>query len=384
MVLYRRYPSDNATTEESNAAPTCGGCDPQPSLMGADEVGTLTSLKLHRRVMVHSGISEHHGRIVTVTGCWWNSPASSMQSVARSRFSAAWSGAMLIFPQRSKSCFESELTLGTSSLMATIYLAMVSISRPSGNALQPGGVCISRAANDQIRDKLSMAFADLGEQAVKNISRAVGVFGLTARISRRFRNQPFPLSAENTPTPAIRYGTGNILVQNPGRRAACQRPNRPRSPLVKTGHWMTHIEFDLESPIWRNGTYQELSLAIIPSSDTTLEEKRLSDREVPDITFEKFVGTTSKPLSMPQALIDSPSSAFANNVVSIAYPADIRNAFRIWFFSEVLPSAGGSVWYRGGEGSRRSDAHPHAHRMGHKNPGVQTNVHIQFIPGAAN
>ncbi|WP_369721262.1 adenylate/guanylate cyclase domain-containing protein [Bradyrhizobium sp. LLZ17] len=46
---------------------------------------------------------------------------------------------------------------------------------------EPGGVCISRAANDQIRDKLSMAFADLGEQAVKNISRAVGVSGLTAK-----------------------------------------------------------------------------------------------------------------------------------------------------------------------------------------------------------
>lgn len=35
---------------------------------------------------------------------------------------------------------------------------------------EPGGVCISRAANDQIRDKLSIAFADLGEQAVKIVS----------------------------------------------------------------------------------------------------------------------------------------------------------------------------------------------------------------------
>ena len=45
---------------------------------------------------------------------------------------------------------------------------------------EPGGLCISRAANDQIRDKLSLAFADLGEQTVKNIARAVGVFGLGA------------------------------------------------------------------------------------------------------------------------------------------------------------------------------------------------------------
>ena len=52
---------------------------------------------------------------------------------------------------------------------------------------EPGGVCISRTANDQIRDKLSLAFADLGEQAVKNISRAVGVFGLTAMISPHFQ-----------------------------------------------------------------------------------------------------------------------------------------------------------------------------------------------------
>jgi class 3 adenylate cyclase len=30
-------------------------------LMGADEVGTLASLKAHRRELVDSGISEHHG-----------------------------------------------------------------------------------------------------------------------------------------------------------------------------------------------------------------------------------------------------------------------------------------------------------------------------------
>ena len=35
-------------------------------------------------------------------------------------------------------------------------------------------------ANDQIRDKFSLAFADLGEQMMKNIARAIGVFGLAA------------------------------------------------------------------------------------------------------------------------------------------------------------------------------------------------------------
>src|SRR5207302_7350110 len=45
---------------------------------------------------------------------------------------------------------------------------------------EPGGVCISRAVRDQVRDKMPVAFDDLGEQQVKNIARSVRAFGLTA------------------------------------------------------------------------------------------------------------------------------------------------------------------------------------------------------------
>src|SRR5207237_5702333 len=43
---------------------------------------------------------------------------------------------------------------------------------------EPGGLCISRAVRDQVRDKLPVAFDDLGEQSVKNIARPVRLFGL--------------------------------------------------------------------------------------------------------------------------------------------------------------------------------------------------------------
>jgi len=46
---------------------------------------------------------------------------------------------------------------------------------------EPGGVCISRAANEQIGDKLSLAFSDMSERTVKNIARSIGVFSLAAR-----------------------------------------------------------------------------------------------------------------------------------------------------------------------------------------------------------
>jgi pimeloyl-ACP methyl ester carboxylesterase len=59
-------------------------------------------------------------------------------------------------------------------------------------------------------------------------------------------------------------------------------------PLMKTGNWMTHLEFDLESPIWRH-LYRELA------KDHTLVRydprgNGLSDRTVDEISFDAFVG----------------------------------------------------------------------------------------------
>ena len=58
-------------------------------------------------------------------------------------------------------------------------------------------------------------------------------------------------------------------------------------PLMKTGNWMTHLEFDLESPIWRH-LYRELA------KDRTLirydpRGNGLSDRSVDEISFDAFV-----------------------------------------------------------------------------------------------
>ncbi len=43
---------------------------------------------------------------------------------------------------------------------------------------EPGEIWISRVVRDQIRDKLTYAFEDLGEQSVKNIARPVRVYAL--------------------------------------------------------------------------------------------------------------------------------------------------------------------------------------------------------------
>ena len=148
---------------------------------------------------------------------------------------------------------------------------------------EPGGICISRAANDQIRNKLSLAFADLGEQTVKNISRAVGVFGLA---SKEIEALPEPTMATTVDTqrsePHYEQEIQFCQTRDGVQLAYSRMGNGP--PLVKTGNWMTHLEFDFESPIWQH-LYWELS------RDHTLirydaRGNGLSDRNVQDVSFE--------------------------------------------------------------------------------------------------
>jgi class 3 adenylate cyclase len=40
---------------------------------------------------------------------------------------------------------------------------------------EPGGICLSGAAHEQVRDKVDLAFQDLGGQSLKNIARPVTV-----------------------------------------------------------------------------------------------------------------------------------------------------------------------------------------------------------------
>ena len=41
---------------------------------------------------------------------------------------------------------------------------------------EPGGICVSRAVRDQVLDKLSSAFEDLGQRDVKNMARSIHVY----------------------------------------------------------------------------------------------------------------------------------------------------------------------------------------------------------------
>src|SRR5262249_36955826 len=69
---------------------------------------------------------------------------------------------------------------------------------------EPGGICLSAAAYEQVRDRLDLAFDDLGEQQVKNITRPVRTYGLAlGASSRAARPVGAPLPLPDKPPLAV-------------------------------------------------------------------------------------------------------------------------------------------------------------------------------------
>jgi len=152
-------------------------------LMGADEMGTLVALNAHRRELIDSVIAAHRGRLVKTTGDGLLLEfASVVDAIA---CAVAIQRGMLSrnaqVSEERRIVFRIGVNIGDIIIDGEdIFGDGVNVAARLESLCEPGGVCISRAANEQIRDKLSLSFADLGEHMVKNIARAVGVFGLMA------------------------------------------------------------------------------------------------------------------------------------------------------------------------------------------------------------
>jgi class 3 adenylate cyclase/pimeloyl-ACP methyl ester carboxylesterase len=264
-------------------------------LMGADEVGTLTMLKAHRRELIDPAIAGHSGRIVKTTGDGMLVEFGSVVDAVGCALAVqrAMSSRNAAVPEDRRIIFRVGINVGDIIIDGDdIFGDGVNIAARLQTLCEPGGLCISRTANDQIRDKLSLAFADLGEQTVKNISRAIGVFGLGAKQiealpEAELLQAPMTAGVSNATQAAVKFEQEiQFCTSQDGVKIAFSRIGRGQ-PLVKTGNWMTHLEFDFESPIWRH-LYRELS------RDHTLirydaRGNGLSDREVEEVSYEAFL-----------------------------------------------------------------------------------------------
>jgi adenylate cyclase len=151
-------------------------------LMGADEIGTLRALNTHRRELIDPKIAAHRGRIVKTTGdgllVEFPSAVEAVACTISVQRGIALRNAGVAEDKRLT--FRIGINVGdVISEAGDIFGDGVNVAARLESLCEPGGLCISRAVRDQVRDKLPITFDDLGEQQVKNIARPVRAFGLT-------------------------------------------------------------------------------------------------------------------------------------------------------------------------------------------------------------
>ena len=151
-------------------------------LMGADEQGTLAALKGHQEATLPIG-RRHGGRLVGEAGDGqlYEFPSVVEAVTCMVEVQAAMAERNADLADDKKMLFRVGINLGDVLVEGeNIYGDGVNIAARLEALAEPGGICISRNVRNQVRDKLDIAFEDLGEVEVKNIARLVRVFRVLA------------------------------------------------------------------------------------------------------------------------------------------------------------------------------------------------------------
>jgi TolB-like protein/class 3 adenylate cyclase/Flp pilus assembly protein TadD len=148
-------------------------------LMAADEEGTLARLKGHRKALIDPKIAEHGGRIIKTTGdgmlIEFASVVDAVRSVVEIQRGMLERNADI--PPDKRIDFRVGVNVGDVIVDGDdIFGDGVNIAARLEGLAEPGGILVSGMVRDQVRDKLSFSFDDLGDRNVKNIPRPVRAY----------------------------------------------------------------------------------------------------------------------------------------------------------------------------------------------------------------
>jgi class 3 adenylate cyclase/pimeloyl-ACP methyl ester carboxylesterase len=272
---------ENARVERHLAAILAVDVAGYSRLMGHDEVGTLARLRTHRSEVLDPAIEMHRGHIANTAGdsilAEFGSVVDAVACAVAIQRSMLKRNSEIPLDQRVE--FRIGINLGdVISEGADIFGDGVNVAARLQSIADRGGICISRQVLDQIEGKVDIAYRELGRQNLKNIAKPVEVYAIhldaAASPGSRF------LATANLKQ-EIRYCRAPDGV----RLAYATVGNGP--PMLKSAHWMGHLEYDWELPISRH-----LLLGLAEDHTLIRYDARgngLSDWDVYEISLDAWV-----------------------------------------------------------------------------------------------
>jgi TolB-like protein/class 3 adenylate cyclase/Tfp pilus assembly protein PilF len=172
-------------------------------LAGADEERTLARLRALRSDLFDPTIALHHGRIVKRTGdgslIEFRSVVDAVRCAIEVQTRMVERNAGL--PPERRIEFRVGIHLGdvVEESDGDLMGDGVNVAARLEGMCEPGGVSLSGAAHEQVRDRVKETFIDLGEQLLKNIARPVRVFALQSSSGSVARKGTVPAPEHREP-----------------------------------------------------------------------------------------------------------------------------------------------------------------------------------------
>jgi len=221
-------------------------------LMGEDEEGTLAAMRAVRRELGDPKIAEHRGRIVKTTGDGLLVEFASVVDAVRCAVEVQREMMARNAAAPAERRIEFRMGINVGDIITEdgdIFGDGVNIAARLEALAEPGGICLSAAAHEQVRDRLDIAFDDLGEQQVKNIARPVRVFRVT--LTHPAANAP------GSPLSRI-AGEGAERQRREAGEGSLPLPDKPSLAILP----FQNLTGDAEQEYFVDGVVEEITTAI--------------------------------------------------------------------------------------------------------------------------
>jgi adenylate cyclase len=146
-------------------------------LITAGKEGMLERLKAHRREVIDPKIGEHHGQILKASSdgmlVGFSGPVEAVCCAVEIQ--------QAILERNTETVADARITFRVAVSLGSIAEdEAIKISARLRALAEAGGVCISRAVRELIRNKLSYAFEDIGEHGVEDLAVPVRAYAMSA------------------------------------------------------------------------------------------------------------------------------------------------------------------------------------------------------------
>jgi adenylate cyclase len=175
-------------------------------LIGADEEGTLARLKAYRRELIDPKIAEHRGRIVKTTGdgllVEFASVVDALRCATEVQAAMIERNAAVLPDNR----IEFRVGIHQGDIVVEdgdIFGDGVNVAARLEGLAEPGGICVSARVQEDAAGKLNLAFADIGEPELKNITRPVRVFRVAPERAAQSSKPATALGLPDKPSVAV-------------------------------------------------------------------------------------------------------------------------------------------------------------------------------------